>query len=69
VKGFEIEDVLINSPVSTDITFVVQYEAIPNEVETKRITARVIKEIAPYEPSPQGQWGVNPISALRQEDA
>jgi len=68
LKGFEIRDVEIVSEVTTDITFVVHYEAIPNEISKKQITARVIREAAPYEPSLQGEWGVNPISALRETD-
>jgi hypothetical protein len=68
LKGFEIKDVEVVSEVTTDITFVVHYEAIPNQISKKQIAARVIRETAPYEPSPQGEWGVNPISALRETD-
>ncbi len=37
------------------------------DVETKTIRAMVIRETAPYTPSAQGEWGVNPISTLREE--
>lgn len=68
LKGFEIKDVEIVSEVTTDITFVVHYEAIANQISKKQIAARVIRETAPYEPSLQGEWGVNPISTLAEED-
>jgi len=68
LKGFEISNINTVSNTMTDITFIVQYEAITNEISKKEITARVIKEIDPYTPSEQGQWGVNPISILKEED-
>ena len=68
LKGFEIIRTEPVSDIMTDVTLVVKYEAITNQVDTKEITARVIKEIAPFDPSPQGQWGVNPISTLRETD-
>lgn len=66
--GFEVTSVSPVSAVTRDVTFVVRYEAFTNQVETKRITARVVKETAPYTPSEEGDWGVNPISALAEED-
>lgn len=66
--GFEMIGVVAVSDVTSDVTFVVRYEAFTNEVETKQITARVIKETAPFTPSEEGDWGVNPISALAEED-
>ncbi len=68
LKGFEIKDVKKVSEVATDITFIVQYEAVTNQISKKQIVAKVIKETAPYTPSQQGQWGVNPLSALRETD-
>ncbi len=35
------------------------------KVHQKDVVARLICETAPYKASPEGQWGVNPISALR----
>jgi len=32
----------------------------------KKIKARVICEIGPYKPSIEGNWGVNPISCLKE---
>ena len=68
LKGFEITDVEKVSNVTYDITFVVRYEAVTNQISKKQITARVIKETTAYTPSEQGQWGVNPISAIRETD-
>lgn len=68
LKGFEIKDTKTISETTKDVTFVVYYEAITNQIDKKQITARVIKETAAYTPSSQGQWGVNPTSALRESD-
>ena len=32
----------------------------------RHLVVRLIKEVAPYKPSPDGDWGVNPSSALRE---
>lgn len=66
--GFEVTSLDAVSDVTSDVTFVVQYEAITNEVAKKQITAKVIKESAPFTTSAQGEWGVNPISALAETD-
>ena len=66
--GFEVTSLDAVSDVTADVTFIVQYEAITNEISKKQITARVIKETAPFEPSALGDWGVNPISALAETD-
>jgi len=68
LKGFEITKVQKVSNVTYDITFVVQYEAVTNQISKKQITARVIKETEAYTPSEQGQWGVNPNSAIKETD-
>jgi len=68
LKGFEITNVEKVSNVTYDITFVVQYEAVTNQISKKQITARVVKETAAYTPSEQGQWGVNPTSAIIETD-
>ena len=68
LKGFEIINVKKASNVITDITCIVQYEAMTNQISKKQITARVIKETAAYTPNEQGQWGVNPTSAIREID-
>ena len=54
--------------VVIDVTLIAEYEAVPNQIERKEIVARVIREIAPYDASPDGQWGVNPTSTLREID-
>ncbi|MBE3093649.1 MAG: hypothetical protein IMZ52_01360 [Actinobacteria bacterium] len=68
LKDFEILDIQKISSTTANITFVVQYEAITNQISKMQITAKVIKESDSYTPSEQGQWGVNPISALKEKD-
>ncbi|MBA7490112.1 hypothetical protein ES702_00646 [subsurface metagenome] len=64
--GAEIIKKSTVSDVTVDITATVYY-AVGSKIETKKITARVIREVAAYTPSPKGEWGVNPISTLREE--
>ena len=64
--GAEIIKKSTVSDVIVDITATVYY-AVGSKIETKKITARVIREIAAYVQSPRGKWGVNPISMLREE--
>ena len=33
-------------------------------IDNKKSKARLLKEIRPYQPDINGQWGVNPISIL-----
>ena len=54
------------SNVTVDITATIYY-AFGAEIKTKVITARVIREDAPFKPSTNGEWGVNPISTLAEE--
>ncbi len=49
-----------------DLTATVYY-ALGSEMMTKSITARVIRESSVYSPSTTGQWGVNPLSAWRED--
>ncbi|HUV75789.1 MAG TPA: hypothetical protein VMW00_03940 [Dehalococcoidales bacterium] len=59
IKKSEVSDVMV------DITATIYYRIA--KVEKKSITARVIRETAPNKPDPEGKWGVNPISTLREE--
>lgn len=68
LKGFEITNAQKVSNVVYDITFVVQYEFMTNQISKKQITARVVKETAAYTLSEQGQWGVSPTSAIKETD-
>jgi len=48
-----------------DVTLKIGYLFISNLKEVK-IKARIICEIEPYKPSKDGEWGVNPVSILRE---
>lgn len=54
---------------AVDITAVLHYTEWGSGQKRQRITARVICEVGIRKPSPDGQWGVNPVSALREEPA
>ncbi len=66
--GAEITKKTLVSVTCVDIEAKVYYCAFSATVPTeKKITARVIQESDPYTPSSTGDWGVNPISTLREE--
>lgn len=65
--GAEFTNIVRTTEVANDIAATIHY-SFGSDVQKKQITARVIREAAPYEPSPAGDWGVNPISTLREED-
>jgi len=51
-----------------DITLEVRY-TVAKRSKTVNIIARIMKETAPYKPSiDEGQWGLNPISTLRETE-
>ena len=57
------------SEVASDITATIyRLNFFDTDVLKKRITARIFRETEAGELSPIGEWGVNPISTLREED-
>ncbi len=52
------------SEVTRDISVEIHYKDIIIKKRTRR-KVRLICELAPMKPSPEGQWGVNPISMMR----
>ncbi len=65
-KGLKTAEIASRSVVSetcVDFTANISYK-FGSEVRTEVIKARVIRESAPYQPDPNGTWGVNPISTL-----
>lgn len=64
--GATIEGNTPQSDLMVDIGVTVYY-ALGSEIRTRTLTARVIRESAPYTPSTSGDWGVNPLSTLREE--
>jgi hypothetical protein len=61
----EIEEVSEGTMVR--ITAKLYYSVRPTEVRVVIIHAMVIRETGPYQPSEQGDWGVNPISTYEEE--
>ncbi|RJQ54068.1 MAG: hypothetical protein C4521_04235 [Actinobacteria bacterium] len=68
LKGFKILKVKRTTSVANDINYVIWYEAQANKIQSKLVTARVIKEAGAYTPSASGVWGVNPVSTLGERD-
>lgn len=75
LQGVEINErrpaVGINPLIMQDIVVTVYY-TVPSDskklrgtAKKKKILVRLICEIAPFQPSKDGKWGVNPVSALR----
>lgn len=65
LMGAEITGKTVTSNVAVDFSVTIHY-GFGSQVKSKSITARVIREDAPYSTSPYGDWGVNPSSALRE---
>lgn len=65
LMGAEITGKTVTSNVAVDFSVTIRY-GFGSQVKSKSITARVIREDAPYSTSPYGEWGVNPSSALRE---
>jgi len=64
LSGYEIERVSGNALAAREVSVLIYYE-LTGEPATGRIEGRVIGEIAPYRPDPNGTWGVNPVSMSR----
>ena len=65
--GAEITKKTVVSDTCADVEAKVYYCAFSATVATeKKITARVIRESKPHTPSSTGDWGVNPVSTLRE---
>lgn len=61
IKSYEIGEVKKESEVMYDVSVKVK---IGNT--EKQLTARTISEYAPYKPSLDGQFGVNPVSVTKE---
>ncbi len=64
--GAKIVSKNIISDTAVDIIATIYY-AIGSDIAEKNITAKIIRESAPFTPSSNGDWGINPTSILREE--
>ena len=62
---FSITGSKTQSPVMIDVDATIRYRM--GEIHTATVTARVIREVAPYKPSSSGTWGVNPLTVLKEQ--
>lgn len=68
LKGFEIQKVNRVSDVAADVTYAVWYESEFNGMQAKVVTAKVLKMTSDGSLNAHGEWGINPTSALREND-
>jgi len=61
LKKWEITKIKIVGKACRDVFINIDYGK-----GTKKIKARVICETGPYKPDIEGNWGVNPISCLKE---
>jgi hypothetical protein len=61
----EIEDIVEVSPVCVDINAKLCCLDDKREQHTSFVTARIIRESGLRQPSETGEWGVNPLAAMR----
>lgn len=66
--GFEIQSVTRVSDVAADVTYAIWYDSEFSGMESKVVTAKVLKMTADGSLNRNGEWGVNWISALKEED-
>ena len=57
---------LFGQGTCVDIDVTLSYK-IGSRSKVVKIRPRLVREIAPYQPSNKGTWGVNPISAIREK--
>lgn len=60
IKSFKVVSVQEIQECISDVNCVVRSKG-----SDRKITARVIKESEPFKADPKGEWGVNPISVIR----
>ncbi len=67
--GAEFTNIVRTSEVANDITATIyRLDFFGSDVLKKQITARIFRETGTGELSPTGEWGVNPVSTLREKD-
>ena len=65
---YEIKGHKSVSNVTKDVKIAMEYESNNNTILHKTLIARVICEKAPFQPSPKGTWGVNPVSLFTKRN-
>lgn len=65
VNKYEIQDIRYNNKAN-DVLDLEIFADAKIKVSDKDISIRLVKEKAPYKPSEDGQWGINPISVLKE---
>jgi len=65
--SFKIDDPVILGDAMVEIPVEITYSQ-GEEKFTKQIKPRIVCEIAAYQASVNGTWGVNPISAFKEEE-
>ena len=69
-KLLEFEIIGINevSSCCTDIVIRIKYYTNPGLTQQCEIEPRLLNEIKEYHPSADGEWGVNPVSMLKEHN-
>ena len=60
--NYEIKGHKSISNIMKDVKISVEYKSADNKILHKTFIARVVCEKAPFHPSVNGRWGVNPLS-------
>ena len=58
------KEIISNVMVNVKATI---YYRVGSSISKTTVTARIVRELAPYVPDPNGEWGINPASLLREE--
>ena len=74
IKASDVSDLTPDGQNAKDITAKIRYSVgseagvMGFQMHTETVTARVIRESAPYKPDSNGEWGVNPSSLSVSRD-
>jgi len=66
LKGYKALNSIKLNEVVHAITVILSLSIARGVVQNKTVTIRTIKEMQPLLPSPEGEWGVNPITAVME---
>jgi len=66
LKGYKALNSIKLNEVVHAITVILSLSIARGVVQNKTVTIRTIKEVQPLLPSPEGEWGVNPITAVME---
>jgi hypothetical protein len=66
LQSFKINKISKHSSVMIEASVKIKYRSVFSKMIRRIVHCRCICELSPFRPSISGQWGINPISVLRE---